>query len=102
MGRSIRSAAGSLGGFSQYDIGSNLAELELYKTEVAWGNGTATDAEYIDALTKARDATSTGTKDRETAQNRLDDAVYRIDRQKAQQAGSRPARSRSTRARSRR
>ena len=33
---------GSLGGFSAYDIGSNLAELEVYKVEVAWGNGTAT------------------------------------------------------------
>ena len=78
---------GSLGGFSAYDIGSNLAELEVYKVEVAWGNGTATDEEYLAALTKARDATSPETRDRESAQNRLDDAVYRIGRSKAEAAG---------------
>lgn len=74
---------GSLGGFSQYDIAGNLAELEVYRVEVAWGNGTATDDEYVAALKKALDATSPDTRDRESAQNRLDDALYRIGRSKA-------------------
>lgn len=78
---------GTLGGFSQYDIGSNLAELEVYRVEVAWGNGTATDDQYVAALTKAVGATDPETRDRESAQNRLDDAVYRIGRSKASTTG---------------
>lgn len=76
--------SGGASSFSQYDISSNLAELEVYRVEVAWGNGTATDDEYLAALTKARDATLTDTRDRESAQNRLDDAVYRIGRSKVE------------------
>ena len=79
--------SGNSSSFGQYDIASNLAELELYRVEVAWGNGTATDGEYLGALTKARDATLSDTKDRESAQNRLDDAVYRIGRNKAEVIG---------------
>lgn len=79
--------AGSLGGFSQYDIASNLAELEVYKVEVAWGNGTASDDQYLAALTKALGATSPDTRDHESAQNRLDDATYRIGRSKASGKG---------------
>jgi hypothetical protein len=78
---------GSLGGFSQYDIASNLAELEVYRVEVAWGNGTATDDEYLAALKKALDTTSPETRERESAQNRLDDANYRIGRSKADLQG---------------
>lgn len=79
--------SGSLGGLGQYDIGANLADLEVYKTEVAWGNGLATNAEYVAALTKAVNATNAGTHQREAAQNKLDDAVYRIDRSNAETAG---------------
>ncbi len=79
--------SGALGGFSQYEIGSNLAELEVYRVEVAWGNGTATDEQYIEALTKAVNATDPETRDRESAQNRLDDVVYRIGRSVAEEAG---------------
>jgi hypothetical protein len=71
---------GSLGNLSQYDIGADLADLEVYKVEVAWGNGLATDEAYLAALTKSRDATDPNTQRRESAQNKLDDAVYRIGR----------------------
>jgi hypothetical protein len=78
---------GSLGNLSQYDIGADLADLEVYRVEVAWGNGLATDAAYLAALLKARDATDPNTQRRESAQNKLDDAVYRIDRSKADAKG---------------
>ncbi|MEI6357304.1 MAG: hypothetical protein WCP53_09395, partial [Verrucomicrobiota bacterium] len=78
---------GSISNLSAYNIGSNLAELEVYRTEVAWGNGTATDDQYIAALNKAVDMTDPNSRARETAQNRLDDAVYRIGRSKADAIG---------------
>lgn len=79
--------SGSLGGLSQYDIGSDLADLEVYKVEVAWGNGLATDEEYLAALTKAVNATDPNTQKRESAVNKFDDANYRIGRSKAEALG---------------
>ena len=80
--------SGSLGGgLSQYDIGADLANLEVYRVEVAWGNGLATDDEYLSALNKALAATDPETQKRESAQNKLDDAVYRIGRSKADTQG---------------
>jgi hypothetical protein len=78
---------GSIGSLSQYDIGADLADLEVYKVEVAWGNGLATDEAYLAALTKAMKATDPGTQRRESAVNKLDDATYRIGRSKAEQLG---------------
>ncbi|HUT78235.1 MAG TPA: hypothetical protein VM285_11135 [Polyangia bacterium] len=78
---------GSLGNLGQYEIGATLASLELYQAEVAWGNGLLSDTEYLAALTKARDATTLGTRDRESSQNKLDDAVYRIGRAAAEAKG---------------
>jgi hypothetical protein len=78
---------GTLGGLSQYEIGADLADLEVYKVEVAWGNGLATDAEYLAALQKAVNATDPNTRRRETATNKLDDANYRIGRSLAEEKG---------------
>lgn len=79
--------SGSLGSLSQYDIASDLADLEVYKVEVAWGNGLASDEDYLAALTKAVNATDPGTQKRESAVNKFDDATYRIDRSKAEALG---------------
>ena len=79
--------SGSLGGLSQYDIGADLADLEVYKVEVAWGNGLATDEDYLAALTKAVNATDPNTQRRESAVNKFDDATYRIGRSKAEAVG---------------
>lgn len=79
--------SGSLGSLGQYDIGADLADLEVYKVEVAWGNGLATDEAYLAALTKAVNATDPGTQKRESATNKYDDAVYRIGRSVAEAAG---------------
>lgn len=78
---------GSLGSLSQYDIGSDLAELESYQIEIAWGNGLATDEEYLVSLRKIVDATDVGTRKRESAQNKLDDILYRVGRSKAEEKG---------------
>lgn len=79
--------SGSLGSLSQYDIGADLADLEVYKVEVAWGNGLATDEAYLAALTKAVNATDPNTQRRESAVNKFDDATYRIGRSKADALG---------------
>lgn len=78
---------GSLGSLGQYDIASDLADLEVYRVEVAWGNGLASDEEYLAALTKAVSSTDPDTRRRESAQNKLDDATYRIGRSKAEAKG---------------
>lgn len=78
---------GTLGGLSQYEIGADLADLEVYRTEVAWGNGQATDEDYLNALRKALAATDPNTQRQAAAQNKLDDAVYRIGRSRAEAQG---------------
>ncbi|MBI3977818.1 MAG: hypothetical protein HY331_06505, partial [Chloroflexi bacterium] len=78
---------GSLGGIGQYDIGADLADLDVYRTEVAWGNGQATDDDYLAALRKALAATDPDTQRQATAQNKLDDAVYRVGRSVAEAGG---------------
>ena len=78
---------GSFGGLGQYDIGSNLADLAIYEVEVKWGNGQASDAEYLAALQKGIDATDPGSHQRVSAQNKMDDAQYRIGRSVADKVG---------------
>lgn len=78
---------GALGSLAQYDIGSDLADLSVYETEVAWGNGQATDEEYLAALRRAVEATDPTSQKRMTAQNKLDDAIYRIGRSQAEAGG---------------
>jgi hypothetical protein len=88
FGGGLNPFGGSSGaGLGGWDIGADLADLEVYKVEVAWGNGLATDAEYIAALNKALAATDPNTQRHESAQNKLDDANYRIGRSKASAAG---------------
>ena len=78
---------GQLGSLAQYDIGKDLADLAVYQTEVAWGNGQATDAEYVDALRRAAAAADPNTQGYYSAQNKVDDAVYRIGRSVAEGQG---------------
>lgn len=78
---------GTLGNLAQYDVGADLADLSVYQTEVAWGNGQATDADYLNALRQAAAATDPGTQRSYSAQNKLDDAVYRIGRSVAESQG---------------
>lgn len=79
--------AGTLGNLGQYDIGSDLADLSVYQTEIAWGNGQATDADYLAALRRAAAAADPGSQKALSAQNKVDDAVYRIGRSQAEAAG---------------
>ena len=78
---------GQLGSLAQYDIGKDLADLAVYQTEVAWGNGQATDADYLDALRRAAAAADPNTQGYYSAQNKVDDAVYRIGRSVAEGQG---------------
>ncbi len=85
---------GSFGGLSQYDIGGSadvtakaLADLSVYQTEVAWGNGQATDAEYLAALQRAAAASEAGTRDAISDANKVADAQYRIGRSQAEARG---------------
>lgn len=82
---------GSLGGFGQYDIGktaADLADLERYRAEVAWGNGQISPDAYLAALRKALSAiTDQNTTEYLSLQNKIDDAVYSIGRSQAQTGG---------------
>ena len=78
---------GTFGGFAQYDIGDNLKDLEAYRLEIAWGNGTITDEEYAASLAKLVAAATPGSQARMSAQNKLDDVTYRIGRSKAEAQG---------------
>lgn len=78
---------GSLGNLGQYDIAAELADLESYQIEVAWGNGKASDEEYLASLRKVVAATDPMTRKREAAENKLNDVVYRIGRSKAEEKG---------------
>jgi hypothetical protein len=78
---------GTFGGLAQYDIGDNLADLEAYRLEIAWGNGTITDGEYAASLAKLVAAAAPGSQARMSAQNKLDDVTYRIGRSQAEAQG---------------
>jgi len=78
---------GTFSNFSQYDVGDDLADLKRYEAEVAWSNGQLSNADYLAALREALAATSEGSRSRISAQNKLDDATYRIGRADAQIAG---------------
>lgn len=84
---------GSFGGFGAYDIGGTsssgeaLRDLARYQAEVAWGNGTISDEAYLAALQTAAAGETAGTSQAVTAQNRIDDLVYRMGRQQAELAG---------------
>jgi hypothetical protein len=78
---------GTLSGFSQYDIGDNLADLEAYKAEVAWGNGQLSDSEYLAVLRSNVEKATEGTQAKLSAINKLDDATYRIGRSAAEANG---------------
>ena len=58
---------GTFGGLGKYEIGADLADLEVYRVEVLWGNGEASDEQYLDALRKAIAATDPETQRRESA-----------------------------------
>lgn len=76
---------GGGGDLSRYNLGTTvgaLDELEAYQIAVGWANGTVTDAEYLASLERAIERTGEGTRDRITAQDKYDDAVYRIERNK--------------------
>lgn len=62
--------------------GDDLAAYEAYAAEIAWNNGTITDEQYLAALRKLLESTTPETRDRISAQNRLDDALYTIERNK--------------------
>lgn len=79
--------SGSLGGFSQYSLGDDLAALRRYEAEVAWANGQLSNGDYLRVLEEALAATSADSRERVAAQNKLDDARYRIGRQAAELAG---------------
>ena len=78
---------GSLGSFSQYDIGNNLQDLARYKAEVAWGNGLLSDDAYLAVLADVVANTTSGSKEQVSAQNALDDATYTIGRSRADAEG---------------
>ena len=77
---------GGTSGFSQYDLSTakQLADMKLYEAETAWGNGQLSDDAYLKALQDNIAATDPGTQDRISAQNKYDDAVYRIGRSKVE------------------
>ena len=73
---------GSLGRYEFGDTISSIEAYERYATAVGWQNGTVTDEEYLASLKRAIELASEGTKDRVSAQNAYDDAVYTIGRNK--------------------
>lgn len=81
---------GSSGGFAQYDIGKTkreLAEARRYEVEVRWANGQATDEEYLAVLREAIEVADPDSIEKISAQNKLDDAVFRIGRNRAEATG---------------
>ena len=70
---------------SRYNLGetvSSLEALDAYAIALGWQNGTVSDAEYVASLKRQIEFQPEGSKDRLTAQDRYDDAVYTIGRNK--------------------
>ena len=73
------------GGDSRYLIandGDDVALTRKMAAQLAWANGTLTDDAYLGALRAYLGTTDAGSRERLSAQNELDDAVYTIGRNK--------------------
>ncbi len=71
--------------FGRYNIaddGDNVALTRKYSAQIAWANGTITDQAYLGALAAYVRTTDKGSRERISAQNEYDDAVYTIGRNK--------------------
>lgn len=71
--------------FGRYNIaddGDNVALTRKYSAQLAWANGTITDAAYLRALDAYRRTTDKGSRERMSADNEYEDAVYTIGRNK--------------------
>lgn len=79
--------SGSFSNLGAYNIGQDLADLAIYEAEIGWGNGTVSDTDYLAALQHGVDVTDVGSHARVSAVNKLQDANYRIGREKASLAG---------------
>ena len=74
----------------QYDVGKTareLADARRYEVEVRWANGQATDDEYLAVLREAIAVADPDSIEKISAQNKLDDAVFRIGRSRAEATG---------------
>lgn len=71
---------GDLGRYNIGDLGSQSAAWDKYAAETAWNNGTITDDAYIAALRTYLGTTAPDSRERTSAQNELDDAIYTIGR----------------------
>jgi len=81
----------SRGGLGRYNLGSDIASIEAYEAyviAVGWSNGTVSDADYLASLQRQIDLAPTGSRDKVTAQDKLDDAVYNIERNKLVRAAN--------------
>ena len=73
------------GDFSRYNIGDDgdqVAQTRKYSAQLAWANGTITDDAYLGELRRYLGTTEKGSRERISAQNEYDDAVYSIGRNK--------------------
>ncbi len=61
---------------------ASLDAAEEYAVSVGWQNGTVTDEEYLDMLRDRRNRAPEGSSDRISAQDKLEDAIYTIGRNK--------------------
>lgn len=61
---------------------ASLDAAEEYAVSIGWQNGTVTDSEYLDMLRDRRNRAPEGSSDRIAAQDKLDDAIYTIGRNK--------------------
>lgn len=71
--------------FGRYNIASDgdaVAATKKYSAQIAWANGTITDDAYLAALREYLNQTDKGSRERVSAQNEYDDAVYTIGRNK--------------------
>jgi len=78
---------GTLGNLGQYNVGDSLRDLTAYANEIAWGNGDLTDAQYQASLAQLAAAAEPNTQAQLSAQNKLEDVTYRIERSEANAAG---------------
>jgi hypothetical protein len=78
---------GTFGGLTQYNVGDNLKDLQAYRDEVAWGNGTISDEQYRASLQQLAAAADPGSQAQISAQNKLEDVTYRIGRSQADAGG---------------
>lgn len=73
---------GNLGRYNLGETVGSLEALEAYTIAVGWANGTVTDEDYLASLKKQIDLAPEGSHDKIAAQDKYDDAVYTIARNK--------------------